>query len=92
MPYVVRNEAKEIVEIHSEKGQNNALWEDANKPEIIAFIKKQEASYEARGALSGSDIEMVRVVEDLVDLLMEKQIFAYAELPEAVQVKLTLRK
>lgn len=92
MPYVVRNKEKEIVAIHPEKGKGNALWVDASNPEVIAFIKKYEASSEVRGALNGSDIEMVRVVEDLVDLLMEKQVFAYAELPEAVQAKLSLRK
>ncbi len=43
-------------------------------------------------ALSQSDADMVRVVEDLIDLLIEHQVFIFTDLPEPVQKKLNSRK
>ncbi len=46
----------------------------------------------ALDALNSTDSEMLRIVEDLIDVLMEKQIFVFTELPEAVQAKINVRK
>ncbi len=46
----------------------------------------------ALDALNSTDSEMLRIVEDLIDVLMEKQIFVFTELPEAVQAKINARK
>jgi len=91
MPYVTRDENGEVVAIHQDQGDGRQ-WEEANNPDIIAFINNSDRPYKVKQALTGSDNEMVRVIEDLVDLLMEKQIFVYTELPEAVQAKLNVRK
>ena len=92
MPYITRNKKGEIVAMHQNKGNDDRQWEEASNPEVIAFIGNMETSHEAKRALTGSDNEMARVIEDLIDLLMEKQIFVYTELPEAVQAKLNARK
>jgi len=39
-----------------------------------------------------SDLSMVRVLEDLIDTLVEKSIINYTDLPPEVQEKLTTRK
>jgi len=92
MPYVIRNNKGEIVTIHQNKNDENAQWLEENDSQIIAFIKNAVTPNKVKKALTGSDNEMARVIEDLVDLLMEKQIFVYTELPEAVQAKLNVRK
>ncbi len=43
-------------------------------------------------SLDASDVEMARVLEDVIDILMEKQVFVFTELPEPVQDKLNKRK
>ncbi len=91
MPYVTKDESGVIVAIHQEQG-NKRQWEEANNPDVIAFIESMDMTEKVKQALTGSDNEMVRVIEDLIDLLMEKQIFVYTELPEAVQTKLNARK
>jgi len=92
MPYVIRNNKGEIVTIHQNKNDENAQWLEENDSQIMAFINNTVAPSKVKRALTGSDNEMARVIEDLVDLLMEKQIFVYTELPEAVQAKLNIRK
>jgi len=42
--------------------------------------------------LEQSDIELVRVLEDLVDVLTQKGVILFTELPEAAQQKLLRRK
>lgn len=42
--------------------------------------------------LAESDISMVRVVEDLIDVLMDKNILRFTDLPESARKKLLQRK
>ncbi|MBE0471822.1 MAG: hypothetical protein IBX55_20220 [Methyloprofundus sp.] len=83
MPYVKRNQQGAIVAVHDTQIDDSYQWIEASDLKVTA---------QAKEALTGTDQEMVRVVEDLIDLLMEKQIFVFTELPEAVQAKLNSRK
>ena len=92
MPYVKRNEKGEIVDIHDAQTEACEQWVEAGNPEVLSFLQGVETKGQAKKALTTTDQEMVRVVEDLIDLLMEKQVFIFTELPEAVQSKLNARK
>ncbi|MDF1584060.1 MAG: hypothetical protein RQ733_01050 [Methyloprofundus sp.] len=83
MPYVKRNEQGAIVAVHDTQIDGSYQWIEASDLKVTA---------QAKEALTSTDQEMVRVVEDLIDLLIEKQIFVFTELPEAVQAKLNSRK
>ncbi len=91
MPYISRNEKGKIVALHESSTGDDRQWVDKSDPEFLDFLKNLENG-QARNALTSTDHEMVRVVEDLIDLLMKKQIFIFTELPEAVQVKLNERR
>ena len=43
-------------------------------------------------ALDDSDLEFIRVLEDLLDVLMDKRVFLFTELPEEAQAKLLNRQ
>jgi hypothetical protein len=43
-------------------------------------------------ALKRSDSGLVRVVEDLIDVLINRGVFQFTDLPDAVQVKLMVRR
>lgn len=92
MPYVSRNEKGEIIELHNSPGEESEQWIEASSPEVLDFLKRIETTEQAKKALTSTDNEMVRVVEDLIDMLMERQIFIFTELPEPVQAKLNARK
>ncbi len=90
MPYISRNEKGKIVTLHK-SSTDDGQWVDKSDPEFLEFLKNLEKG-QARNALTSTDQEMVRVVEDLIDLLMKKQIFIFTELPNAVQLKLNERR
>ena len=93
MPYVSRNEQGEIEHLLDTPPVNeNGEWLELSSPEIVAFMQKPRSVSNIQEALSGSDSEMIRVIEDLVDVLMEKGVFLFTELPEAAQSKLNARK
>ncbi|MFT6217761.1 MAG: Zn-finger nucleic acid-binding protein [Cycloclasticus pugetii] len=92
MPYVNRNEHGEVTELLDVCDKANGEWLDVGHADVIEFLRKPSQANKLKESLSRSDSEMVRVVEDLVDMLMEKQVFVFTELPEAVQDKLNKRK
>lgn len=57
-----------------------------------AFMAPDQSVDEQARQLRNSDTELVRVVEDLVNLLTDKGIIQFTELPEAAQRKLLERK
>lgn len=59
-----------------------------NSPEISAFL----APAEKDSQFSTSDAEFVRVLEDLIDALISKNILRHTDLPIAAQRKINARK
>jgi len=92
MPYVQHNQQGAIVKLSDEPLGNESEWLELDHPDVVNFLQHPSNESELKKSLVSSDGDMVRVVEDLVDLLMEKQVFVFTELPEAVQAKLNARK
>lgn len=92
MPYIKRNEQGDVVQLLDAPNGGDTQWLEANDPAVQTFLQQATQKDELKGSLASSDEGMVRVVEDLIDLLMEKQLFIFTELPEAVQDKLNARK
>jgi FMN phosphatase YigB (HAD superfamily) len=86
MPYIKRNSSGRIIGISdlAESGDDEEL--DLENPEIQAYLVK------ARSQLLSSDTETIRVIEDLVDLLIEKKLILLTDLPPAAQKKLSERQ
>ncbi|MDF1689269.1 MAG: hypothetical protein P1U35_06655 [Cycloclasticus sp.] len=92
MPYVNRNSEGKIIKLLDAPSGSDSEWLELGQVEVMEFLQKLNNKVELKESLLSSDGEMVRVVEDLVDMLMEKQVFVFTELPEAVQDKLNKRK
>lgn len=88
MPYVTRNARGVVVSLHNAPTHENDLWLDVHHPEVLDFLTMKQSAEQAKLALSTSDDDMIRVIEDVIDLLIAKQVFIFTELPEAVQKKL----
>lgn len=58
----------------------------------MANTEKEVKSSAALGKLAESDHALVRVVEDLVDTLIGKDLLRFTDLPEAAQAKLLERR
>ena len=61
-------------------------------PEVLEFLNQHSKSTDLKQILTESDIKLARVVEDLIDLLIDKNIIMLTELPEAAQLKLVSRR
>ncbi len=92
MPYVIRNKDGLIMSLHNESSDPAMQWVDGDSPEIQDFLNSMESQDSARSALSSTDQDLIRVIEDLVDLLVKKQLIIFTELPKPVQIKLGARK
>jgi len=92
MPYVQRNKQGGVVNLSDTLLDGDSQWLELDHPDVVDFLQQPSNQSELKQSLASSDGDMVRVVEDLIDLLMEKQVFVFTELPEAVQTKLNARK
>ena len=86
MPYVIRNEDGEIAGLSDESRGAVCEQLDLSHPEVKAFLDA------AKDQLSSSDSETIRVIEDLVDLLIQKKLIVLTDLPHAAQQKLSERQ
>lgn len=86
MPYVRRNDQGRIDSVHREADAAGEFVAEGD-PELLAFV----------GAASSSDFDQldagfVRVLEDVIDTLIVKNILNITDLPEQAQAKLFARK
>ena len=57
-------------------------------PELLAFLSNGGA----RGRLASTDLELVRVLEDLIEVLVQKEVIRFTDLPSIAQNKLLERR
>jgi len=92
MLYIVRNPQGEIADIEFSPGANReeiSLYDD----ELKRFISQSpESEAMVQRVLNRLDMDMVRVIEDVVDMLLKRELIRFTDLPEAVQNKLMFKK
>lgn len=90
MMYVRRNDGGEVVAV-SEEPLSGFVAVPADDPELRAFLERELGSPDHR-KFRESDSSLIRVIEDLVDLLATKGIIRFTDLPQEAQKKLMARK
>ncbi|HWA46259.1 MAG TPA: hypothetical protein VHA10_23785 [Hypericibacter adhaerens] len=58
----------------------------------LTGIAPEGSAQALRGEFDRSDLEMIRVYEDLIDILMAKRIVLLTDFPQAAQEKIVRRK
>jgi hypothetical protein len=95
MPYAKRNEQGLIAVLYAQMNDGATEWVDAGDPEVQEFLGINSLSSEGDEIidhLSTSDIRMVRVLEDLLEVLIVNKVILFTDLPTAAQMKLLERK
>ena len=95
MPYVQRDKAGQISAISAEKTKAMAEWVEPEATELKEYLARLagvENPPQVASALSESDQALIRVVDDLVNVLVEKNLMRFTDLPEAAQKKLLERR
>ena len=96
MAYIERDQNNKIVAIHKNPPENTAPQTveemDNTMHEVLAFLLPESWNLDSSEFLKESDLSMVRVVEDLVTILIDKNLIAFTDLPEAAITKILMRR
>ena len=79
MLYVERDKDGKVISVSMTKADGHHEEANLSDPDVKAY-------------LSETDTDMVRVLEDLIDVLVQKNVFSITDLPESAQLKLLYRK
>ncbi len=91
MPYVVRDEEGTVRAVFDTpvEGSEAVAPDD---PDLGEFIHNNAQTGMVLDEWVESDLALVRVVEDLVEVLVDKGVFMFNELPQGAQKKLNTRR
>jgi len=92
MPYIQRDQAGRISAVSVEQTEGISEWIELDAPELIAYLSQFGGTADVNGALAESDQALIRVVDDLINVLAEKNLMRFTDLPEAAQKKLLERR
>lgn len=85
-----KRDAKHLVCAIYEKNAEGVLEELSNdNPEVTAFLVR--CALDRRFGFLKSDLELIRVIEDLIQILIEKHIISITDFPTAAIEKLVAR-
>lgn len=91
MPYVMRNAEGLIIAILSEEVEG-AEMVSSNDQDLQRFLQTDSPEQRAQRELMESDMSLIRVIEDLIDVLIERGAIMFTDFPEPVQQKLLGRR
>ena len=92
MAYVKRDLDGKIIAVFDSFQPGAEEYLSVNSEELIAFLKLSENADNARAALTNSDLELIRVLEDLIYTLINKDVILFTDLPVAAREKLANRE
>ena len=92
MPYVKRDPNDNIVSITQKTGGEHTEYLSPTSDEIVDFLSANNEADLSKYALAESDRDIARVTEDLIHLLISKNIILFTDLPDRVQQKLLNRE
>ncbi len=92
MPFVKRDDEGKIVAVFHQKVEGGLEEVDLESQEFRDFLTSAHLDEAVNKDFLASDLGLARVLEDLVDLLIEKGVFRFTDLPEAAQTKLLARR
>lgn len=91
MLYALRDESGKITAL-TDRPLPDAQPASPADPEVMAFLSLDGDNFAASEFLDDSDLSTIRILEDLIDTLIDRQIIRFTDLPEAAQRKLLSRK
>jgi len=92
MLYVERDDKGNIIALHNKPEPGANEQKSIMDEEILEFLNRSVETDPWVQLLSLSDIGIIRILEDLIDLLIRKNIILFTELPEEAQAKIRERK
>lgn len=92
MAYVQRDQQGKITAVFETSKTNAQESISLDSPELLEYLVNSADGGDARTILSTSDITLIRVLEDLVNTLIDKKVILFTDLPLAAREKLSNRE
>ena len=92
MIYIERNQKGEIISLRRDADKPGMESKSSVDREVLEFLDSIGGSDEKLHLLASTDTAVSRVLEDLVELLVRKNIIMFTELPEEAQQKIQARR
>ncbi|RPH52047.1 MAG: hypothetical protein EHM85_04410 [Desulfobacteraceae bacterium] len=92
MLYVERARDGKIIALHNSPRPNAGEQKSVMDEEILDFLHTAVSADSRKMLLALSDMGIIRLLEDLIDLLIQKNVIIFTELPEQAQERITERK
>ena len=92
MPYVKRNLAGEVAAAFAERQSDATEFVAEDADDLRPLVGDRTAGLDPRRTLTDSDLDLIRVIEDLVAVLLHKNIIQPTDLPQHARVKLLQRR
>lgn len=89
MPYIQRGADGKIIAVSNDPLNAPSEQISSDAPELHAFVERLTDSGDV---FETSDMKLIRVIEDVIDLLIAKNVICITELPQPVQAKLMERR
>ncbi len=92
MPFVARDSSGTVTAV-SEKPREEILEElPDDDPQLVDFLLQLTGELNVKQRLLASDADMARVVEDLIEVLLEKRTILLTDFPQPAQKKFLRRR
>lgn len=91
MPHAIRSPRGDILSLHREPVPGSE-WIDPQSAELRGFVGPADAAGSPHEGFRQLDADLVRVIEDVVDVLISRQVIRVTDLPAEAQEKLFARK
>lgn len=88
MPYIKRDEQGQVIAMSAVASEGFDEEVAGDSPDITTFLSSQQAA----NSLDATDQDFVRVLEDVVELLIDKGVILFTELPDSAQDKIMRRQ
>jgi hypothetical protein len=96
MPFVMRDGTGQVMAIYREMSAGAEEYLPPSHPAVQGFVQQNMAQLPLgnveKPAMLQSDLDMIRVYEDLTDILLTKNLVMLTDFPPAAQDKLMRRK
>jgi hypothetical protein len=91
MLYAIRNPEGRIIGL-TEAARPGLKAVDVKNREVLEFLSINDEEFSAEDFLERSDVGTVRIIEDMIDILIAKNLILFTDFPLPSQKKLLSRK
>jgi hypothetical protein len=93
MPYIQRSAQGEVVAL-TKTGDSSSEQLPSDHPDVIRFLAGASTGSGDNSSIEMllSDLKLIRAIEDIIDLLIAKNVIIFSDLPPAVQQKILAKR